>query len=40
MDEPWLYRNIDDNHYKYAFDRQGGRLVICRPDRHVGCVLD
>ena len=39
-DEPSLHEGFDDAYSKYGIDRQWGCLVICRPDQHVGCVLD
>lgn len=29
-----------DVYGKYGIDRERGCVVICRPDQHVGCVLD
>ena len=40
VDEPPFHEGFDDLYGKYGIDRQHGCLVICRPDQHVGCVLD
>ena len=40
VDERSFHGGFDDVYGMFGIDRQRGCLVICRPDQHVGCVLD